>query len=68
MIDPLTFDTPRLETEALLLSMPEGLAVAFICEQPEETRTRTITQRDSQRFDVDFVSLVINFGLQLRYC
>ena len=61
VIEPLTFNTPRLQTKALLLSTPEGLAVVFICEQPEETRTRTITQRDPQQFDADSVSLMIDF-------
>ena len=60
VIEPLTYDTPRMQTEARILSVPEGLAVAFICEQPEETRTRTITQRDSE-FDSDSVSLLIDF-------
>ena len=60
VIEPLTLETPGMRTEARLLSMPEGLAIAFICEQPEETRTRTITQRDSE-FDSDSVSLLIDF-------
>ncbi|MDB9822588.1 DUF5916 domain-containing protein [Deltaproteobacteria bacterium] len=60
VVEPLTFETPHLQTEALLLAIPEGLAVAFICEQPEENRTHTITQRDSE-FDSDSVSLLIDF-------
>jgi len=48
VIDPLTLDTPRLNTQARVLSTPEGLAVAFICEQPDdETRTRTVTSPDT---------------------
>jgi len=62
VIDPLTLETPRLPTEARLLSIPEGLAVAFICEQPpEETRTRTTTQLDAQQFYSDSVSVMIDF-------
>lgn len=62
MIDPLTYDTPRLATEARMLSKPEGIAVAFICEQPSgEARTRTITERDAFMFDSDYVSLLIDF-------
>jgi hypothetical protein len=61
VIQPLTYNTPRWKTEARLLSLPEGLAVAFVCEQPEETRTRTVTQRDTDRFDADAVSLTIAF-------
>jgi hypothetical protein len=62
VIDPLTYDTPRLNTEARILSTPEGIAVAFICEQPEgEPRTRTITQRDAMKFDSDCVTLMVDF-------
>lgn len=61
VIDPLTFESPRLPTEARLLSTPEGLAVAFICEQPSNERTRTVTQRDALRFDSDSVSVMIDF-------
>jgi len=61
VIEPLTYDNPDLKTEVQLLSLSEGLAVAFICEQPEETRTRTKTKRDPERFDSDAVNLVIDF-------
>lgn len=62
VIDPPTLDTPRLPTEVRLLSTPEGLAVAFICEQPpEETRTRTTTHLDAQQFYSDSVSVMIDF-------
>ncbi len=62
VIDPLTLETPRMPTEAKILSMPEGLAVAFICHQPsDETRTRTVTPLDAMKFDSDSVSLMIDF-------
>ena len=62
VIDPWTLDAPRVTTETRVLSLPEGLAVAFICDQPpEESRTRTITMRDSSSFDSDYVSLMIDF-------
>jgi hypothetical protein len=62
VIDPLTLETPRLATEVKVLSVPEGLAIAFICEQPSgETRTRTTTPLDAARFDSDSVSLMIDF-------
>jgi hypothetical protein len=62
VIDPLTYGTPRLGTEARILSTPEGIAAAFICEQPSgEPRTRTITQRDAFTFESDYVSLMIDF-------
>jgi hypothetical protein len=61
VVEPLTYGAPRMQTEARLMSLPEGLAVAVICEQPEDTRTRTITQRDPERFDSDAVHLMIDF-------
>ena len=62
VIEPLTLDTPSLPTKALLLSLPEGLAVAFICDHPPEVkRTRTITPRDVRKFESDAVSLIIDF-------
>jgi len=63
VIDPLTLEKPVLSTEALVLSIPEGLLVGFICEQPnKEGRTRTITQRDAKSLDADSVSLMIDFN------
>lgn len=62
VIDPLTYDTPRLMTEARILSTPKGIAVAFICDQPSsEPRTRTITQRDAAKFNSDSVTLMVDF-------
>lgn len=62
VVDPYTLEKPPLATEAVVLSTPEGLAVAFICEQPKkEDRTHTVTQRDAQNFDADSVSLMIDF-------
>lgn len=60
-IEPLTLGTPSLKTEAKVLSTPEGLAVAFICEQPYDTRTRTVTSRDSGSIDADAVTLILDF-------
>jgi hypothetical protein len=62
VIEPLTYSTPRLQTEARVLSLPEGLAIAIICQQPNESRTHTVTQRDTDRFDSDAVHLSIDFG------
>jgi hypothetical protein len=62
VVDPYTLDKPSQSTEAMVLSTPEGLAVAFICEQPKkDDRTHTVTQRDAQNFDADSVSLMIDF-------
>jgi hypothetical protein len=63
VIDPLTFEKPELATEVKLLSLKEGLAVAFICEQPQDViRTRTVTQRDAANIDSDSVSVMIDFN------
>jgi hypothetical protein len=62
VIDPLTFEKPGQTTEVRLLSVQEGLAVAFICDQsPDVARVRTITQRDAKSFDSDSVSVMIDF-------
>jgi len=62
VVDPPTLDSPRVSTEAMVVSLPEGLDVAFVCEQPpEERRTRTVTIRDAENFDSDYVSLMIDF-------
>jgi len=62
VIDPWTQDTPRVSTEAKILSLTEGLAVAFICDQPpEETHTKTTTIRDAKSFDSDYVSFMVDF-------
>ncbi|MBN1627248.1 MAG: hypothetical protein JW944_12045, partial [Deltaproteobacteria bacterium] len=44
-----------------VLSTPEGLAVAFACEQPYDTRTRTVSSRDSGSIDADSVILIVDF-------
>jgi len=62
VVDPPTLDSPRVSTEAMVVSLPEGLDVAFVCERPpEERRTRTVTIRDAENFDSDYVSLMIDF-------
>jgi hypothetical protein len=60
--EPFTQEKPPLSTEALVSSTPEGLAVAFICKQPDnEARIRTVARRDAPTFDADSVSLMIDF-------
>lgn len=62
VIDPLTLAQPGFPTRVLLLSTGEGLAAAFICEQPaDESRTRTVAKRDASKFDADSVSLLVDF-------
>ena len=62
VVDPYTLEKPPLATEAMVSSTPDGLAIAFICEQPKkEDRIHTVTQRDAQNFDADSVSLMIDF-------
>ena len=63
VVDPWSLGIPRVPTEVKVLSVSEGLAVAFICDQPpEEARTRTTTRRDASGFDSDYVSLMIDFA------
>jgi hypothetical protein len=62
VIEPMTLGTPPYTTEARVLATREGLAVAFICEQPSGVkRTRTVTSRDAQDFDSDSVTLLVDF-------
>lgn len=62
VIEPLTLEKPGLSTKALVFSTPAGLSVGFICEQPEDTRTHTITERDADKFNADSVTLMIDFN------
>ena len=59
---PLNGQPGTLHTEAWVLATPEGLAVAFRCDQPPEVpRTRQRVQRD---FDdqVDRVNVMVDFN------
>jgi hypothetical protein len=62
VIDPMTLATPPYATEARVLAAKEGLAVAFICEQPSAVkRPHTVTSRDAMEFDSDSVTLLVDF-------
>jgi len=59
---PLTGKPSSMPTEAWLMATPEGLAVAFRCEQPPEVpRTRQRVQRDFED-PVDRVNLMVDFN------
>jgi hypothetical protein len=61
VVQPNTQGSPALHTEARLLATPQGIYVAFICDQPKSVpRTRTRHQRD-QGTEVDRVTLAIDF-------
>jgi hypothetical protein len=58
---PLTGKPASLRTEAWLLATPEGLAVAFRCDQPASVpRTSQRVQRDFED-QVDRVNLIVDF-------
>jgi hypothetical protein len=58
---PLTGKPSSLPTEAWILATPDGLAVAFRCEQPASVpRTRQRVQRDFKD-QVDRVNLMVDF-------
>jgi len=60
--EPFALDTPRYATETRIASLPEGLAVAFVVDQPPaERRIRTRTPRDTDRLSGDYVQLLIDF-------
>ena len=59
---PLNGQPGTLHTEAWILATPEGLAVAFRCDQPPEVpRTRQRVQRDFED-QVDRVNLMVDFN------
>lgn len=60
--EPFALDTPRHATETRIASLPDGLAVAFVVDQPAaERRIRTRTPRDTDRLSGDYVQLMIDF-------
>ncbi len=60
-VQPLTGKPATLPTEAWILATPEGLAVAFRCEQPPGVaRTPQRVQRDFED-QVDRVNLMVDF-------
>ena len=60
-VQPLTGEPASLRTEAWLLATPEGLAVAFRCDQPPGVpRTPQRVQRDFED-QVDRVNLMVDF-------
>ncbi|NQD38085.1 hypothetical protein HPT27_13715 [Permianibacter sp. IMCC34836] len=60
-VEPYTQAIPPYQQRVLLLSLPEGLALAFQIDHPAEvTRTKPQTQRD-QLDSADRVNLIIDF-------
>ncbi|HEV8333103.1 MAG TPA: DUF5916 domain-containing protein [Steroidobacteraceae bacterium] len=60
--EPFALDTPRYATETRIASLPEGLAVAFVVDQPPaERRIKTRTPRDTDRLSNDYVQVLIDF-------
>ena len=61
VVQPNTQATPPLHTEARLLAMPDGIYIAFICDQPKSVpRVRVRNQRD-QGVEADRVTMAIDF-------
>lgn len=59
---PFALDAPRYVNELRLLATPQGLAAAFIVEQPAaERRMKPRTPRDSESLIGDSVSLIVDF-------
>jgi Domain of unknown function (DUF5916) len=58
---PFNRSKPRLQTHVKLLSTPEGLALAFICDQPDATtRSDDARARDAEP-NSDAVTAIIDF-------
>lgn len=59
---PFARDTPRYGNELYILSTEQGLAAAFVLDQPPgERRIKPRTPRDSDRLIGDSVSLMVDF-------
>lgn len=61
LTQPFNRTTPRLKTTVKLLSTPEGLAIAFICDQPDvASRSADSRPRDALP-NSDAVSAIVDF-------
>lgn len=59
---PFALDEPRYPNEVRIVATPQGLAAAFVIDQPAaERRMKPRTPRDSARLVGDSVSLMIDF-------
>lgn len=59
---PFALDEPRYRNDVRIVATPEGLAAAFVIDQPAaERRMKPRTPRDSERLVGDSVSLMIDF-------
>lgn len=59
---PFARDRPRYRNDILLLSTEQGLAAAFVIDQPPvERRIKPRTPRDSERLTGDSVALMVDF-------
>lgn len=59
---PFGLDEPRYGNELRIVATPEGLAAAFVIDQPRnERRMRSRTPRDAEQLVGDSVTLVIDF-------
>jgi hypothetical protein len=60
--DPFTLDDPQYPTQASVVSTPEGLAVAFVVEQPSQVeRVRQRSPRNSESLLGDSVGFMVDF-------
>lgn len=60
--EPFALDEPRYHNEVRIVATPQGLAAAFVIDQPPaEKRMKPRTPRDSERLVGDSVSLMIDF-------
>ncbi|MFL6551401.1 MAG: DUF5916 domain-containing protein [Povalibacter sp.] len=60
--DPFTLDDPQYPTQASVVSTPEGLAVAFIVQQPSQVeRVRQRSPKNSESLLGDSVGFMVDF-------
>lgn len=58
---PFKLTTPQLKTLVKVLSLPEGLAIAFLCEQPRDVKRNNPARPRDATPNSDTVSAVIDF-------
>lgn len=61
LTQPFNRTTPRLKTTVKLLATPEGLALAFICDQPDLASRRADSRPRDAEPNSDAVSAIIDF-------
>jgi hypothetical protein len=62
LTEPFSRSAPRYKNDLRIVSLPNGLAAAFVIDQPaDERRIKPRTPRDTDRLSSDHVQLIVDF-------